>query len=106
LGQFCTGSFSFCNIPSLALVGGIRADAGAHTDDQFRMLRRKPQPAMVMTMQKTTSLNISVAESEAKLDASSCHPFVGGEATSTLMTRSLILAIYCRNLRIALFQKL
>jgi hypothetical protein len=70
------------------------------------MLRRKPQPAMVMTMQKTTSLNISVAESEAKLDASSCHPFVGGEATSTLMTRSLILAIYCRNLRIALFQKL
>jgi hypothetical protein len=70
------------------------------------MLRRKPQPAMVMKMKKTTSLNISVAESEVKLDASSCHPFVGGEATSTVMTRWLILAIYCRNLRITLFQKL
>ncbi len=70
------------------------------------MLRRKPQAAMVMTMKKTTSLNISVAESEAKLDASSCHPLVGGEATSTLMTRCLILAIYCRNWRITLFQKL
>jgi hypothetical protein len=63
------------------------------------MLRRKAQPAMVMTMKKTTSLNISVAESEAKLDASSGHPLVGGEATSTLMTRWLILAIYSRNLR-------
>jgi hypothetical protein len=31
------------------------------------MLRRKPQPATVMTMKNTTSLNISVAESEAKL---------------------------------------
>jgi hypothetical protein len=70
------------------------------------MLRRKPQPAMVMTMKKTTSLNISVAESEAKLDASACHPLVGGEATTTLMARWLILAIYFRNLRIALFHKL
>jgi hypothetical protein len=61
---------------------------------------------MVMTMKKTTSLNISVAESEAKLDASSCHPLVGGEATTTLMARWLILAIYFRNLRIALFHKL
>jgi hypothetical protein len=60
---------------------------------------------MVMTMKKTTSFNISVGESEAKLDANSCHPFVGGEATSTLMTRCLILAIYSRNLRINLFQK-
>jgi hypothetical protein len=70
------------------------------------MLRRKPQPAMVMTMKKTTSLNISVAESEAKLDASACHPLVGGEATTTLMARWLILAIYFRNSRIALFHKL
>jgi hypothetical protein len=61
---------------------------------------------MVMTMKKTTSLNISVAESEAKLDASACHPLVGGEATTTLMARWLILAIYFRNLRIALFHKL
>jgi hypothetical protein len=61
---------------------------------------------MVMTTKKTTSLNISVAESEAKLDPSACHPLVGGEATSALMTRWLILAIYSRNLRITLFQKL
>jgi hypothetical protein len=93
-------------VPSLALVGGIRADAGADTDEQFRMLRRKPQPAMVMTMKETTSLNISVAESEAKLEASACHPRVGGEATSTLMTRCLILAMCSRNLRRTLFQKL
>jgi hypothetical protein len=52
---------------------------------------------MVMTMKKTTSLNISVAESEAELDASPCHPLVGGEATTTLMARWLILAIYFRN---------
>jgi len=70
------------------------------------MLRRRPQPAMVMRMKKRTSLNISVAESEANLDASSCHPLVGGEATTTLMARWLILAIYFRNLRIALFHKL
>jgi len=70
------------------------------------MLRRKAQPAMVMTMKKTTSLNISVAESEAKLDASACHPLVGGEARTTLMARWLILAIYLRNLMIALFHKL
>ncbi len=87
-------------------LGGIRADAGADTDDQFRMVRRKAQPAMMMTMNKTASLNISVAESEAKLDASSCHPLVGGEATTTLMARWLILPIYFRNLRIALFHKL
>jgi len=61
------------------------------------MLKRKPQPAMMMTKERTPSLNISLAESEAKLDASACHPFVGGEATSTIMTRCLILAIYCRN---------
>jgi hypothetical protein len=48
---------------------------------------------MVMTMKKTTSLNISVAESEAKLDASACRPLVGGEATTTLMARRLIVAI-------------
>jgi hypothetical protein len=61
---------------------------------------------MVMTMKKTTSLNISVAESEAKVDASACHPVVGGEAGTTVMARWLIIAIYFRNLRIALFQKL
>jgi hypothetical protein len=61
---------------------------------------------MVMTMKETTSLNISVAESEAKLEASACHPRVGGEATSTLMTRCLILAMCYRNLRRTLFQKL
>jgi len=68
------------------------------------MLRRKPQPAMVMTMKKTTSLNISVAESESNVDASAC--IVGGEATTTLMARWLILSIYFRNFRIALFHKL
>ncbi len=47
-----------------------------------------------------------MAESEAKLDASACHPLVGGEATTTLMARWLILAIYFRNWRIALFHKL
>jgi hypothetical protein len=52
---------------------------------------------MVMTMKKTASLSISVAESEAKLDASACHPLVGGEAATTLMARWLILAIYFRN---------
>jgi hypothetical protein len=52
---------------------------------------------MMMTEKKTTSLNISVAESEAKLDASACHPLVGGEATTKLMARCLILAIYFRN---------
>jgi hypothetical protein len=61
---------------------------------------------MVMTMKKTTTLNMSVAESEAKLEGSACHPLVGGEATSTLMTRCLILAICSRNLRKTLFQKL
>jgi hypothetical protein len=52
---------------------------------------------MMMTMKKTTCLNISVAESDAKLDASTCHSLVGGEATTTLMARWLILAIYFRN---------
>jgi hypothetical protein len=61
------------------------------------MLRRKPQPVMVMTMKKTTSLNISVAEFESNVDASACHPLVGGEATTTLMARWLVLAIYFRN---------
>jgi hypothetical protein len=61
---------------------------------------------MVMTLKKTTNLNISVAESEAKLDTSACHPVVGGEATTTLMARCLILAIYFRTLRITLLHKL
>jgi len=95
----CNGSFAFCSIPSLTLVGRLPddADTGADTDDQHRIMRRKTQPAMVMTMKKTTSLNISVAESEARLDASACHPLVGGEARTTLMARWLILAIYFRN---------
>ncbi len=61
---------------------------------------------MVMTMKKPTTLNMSVAESEAKLEGSACHPLVGGEATSTLMTRCLIPAICSTNLRRTLFQKL
>jgi hypothetical protein len=61
---------------------------------------------MVMTLKKTTNLNISVAESEAKLDTSACHPVVGGEATTTLMPRWLILAIYFITFRIALLHKL
>jgi hypothetical protein len=52
---------------------------------------------MVMTLKKTTSLNISVTASESNVDASACHPLVGGEATTTLMARWLILAIYFRN---------
>jgi len=59
-----------------------------------------------MTMKKTTTLNMSVAESEAKLEGSSCHPLVGGEAKSTLTTRCLILEICSTNLRRNLFQKL
>jgi hypothetical protein len=40
---------------------------------------------MVMKMKRRSSLDISVAESEAKLDASACHLLVGGVATSALM---------------------
>ncbi len=40
---------------------------------------------MVMKMKRRSSLDISVAESEAKLDASACHSLVGGVATSALM---------------------
>jgi hypothetical protein len=47
-----------------------------------------------------------VAESEAKVDASACHPLVGAKATSTLMTRCLILAICSTNLSRTLFHKL
>jgi len=61
---------------------------------------------MVMTMKKTTTLNMSVAESEAKLEGSASHPLVGGEETSTLMTRCIILAICSTNLRRTLPQKL
>ncbi len=41
--------------------------------------------AMVMKMKRRSSLDINVAESEAKLDASACHSLVGGVATSALM---------------------
>ncbi|CAK9198113.1 unnamed protein product [Sphagnum troendelagicum] len=70
-------------MPSLAIDGGTLADAevGAAPDDWFRMLRCRPQPAMVMKMKRTSSLGISVAESEAKFDALACHPLVGGVAT-------------------------
>ncbi len=40
---------------------------------------------MVMKMKRRSSLDISVAESEAKLDASACHSLVGGVATFALM---------------------
>jgi hypothetical protein len=40
---------------------------------------------MVMKMKRRSSLDISVAESEAKLDASDCHSLVGGVATFALM---------------------
>jgi hypothetical protein len=49
------------------------------------MWRCRPQAAMVMKMTRRSSLDISVAESEAKLDASACHSLVGGVATSALM---------------------
>jgi len=64
------------------------------------------QLAMMMTTKKTTTLNMSVAESEAKLEGSACHPLVGAETTSTLMTRCLILAICSKNLSRTLFHKL
>jgi hypothetical protein len=40
---------------------------------------------MVIKMKRRSSLDISVAESEAKLDPSASHWLVGGVATSTLM---------------------
>jgi hypothetical protein len=40
---------------------------------------------MVIKMKRRSSLDISVAESEAKLDPSACHWLVGGVATSALM---------------------
>jgi hypothetical protein len=40
---------------------------------------------MVMKIKRRSRLDISVAESEAKLDASACHSLVGGVATSALM---------------------
>ncbi len=43
------------------------------------------QAAMVMNMKRRSSFDISVADSEAKLDASACHSFVGGVATFALM---------------------
>ncbi len=65
--------FLFSNIPSLL------------TDDRFCMWRCRPQAGMVMKMKRRSSLDISVAESEAKLDASAFHSLVGGVATSSLM---------------------
>ncbi len=40
---------------------------------------------MVMKMKRRSSLDISVAESEAKLDPSACDSLVGGVATSAVM---------------------
>jgi hypothetical protein len=40
---------------------------------------------MVIKINKMSSLDISVAKSEAKLDASACHSLVGGVATSAFM---------------------
>jgi len=50
---------------------------------------------MAMKMKRRSSLDIRVAESEAKFDASACHPVVGGVATSVVMKLSL--AIYSGN---------
>jgi hypothetical protein len=50
---------------------------------------------MVMKMKRRSSLDIRVAQSEAKFDASGCHPLVGGVAMSAVM--KLILAIYSGN---------
>jgi hypothetical protein len=41
---------------------------------------------MVTKMKRTSSLDISVEKSEAKLDASACHSLVGGLAVSAFMT--------------------
>jgi hypothetical protein len=49
------------------------------------MWRCRPQAAMVMKMKRRSSLDTSVAESEAKVDASACHSLVGGVARSALM---------------------
>jgi len=49
------------------------------------MWRCRPQAAMVMKMKRRSSLDISVAESEAKLDARACRSLVGGVATFALM---------------------
>jgi hypothetical protein len=49
------------------------------------MWRCTPQAGMVMKMKRRSSLDISVAESETKLDPSACHSLVGGVATSALM---------------------
>jgi hypothetical protein len=49
------------------------------------MWRCRPQAAVVMKLKRRSSLDISVAESEAKLDASACHSLVGGVATSAVM---------------------
>jgi hypothetical protein len=40
---------------------------------------------MLMKMKRRSSLDMSVAESEAKLDASARHSLIGGVATSALM---------------------
>jgi hypothetical protein len=40
---------------------------------------------MVIKMKRRSSLDISVAESEAKLDPSACDSLVGGVATSAVM---------------------
>jgi hypothetical protein len=45
------------------------------------MWRCRPQAEMVMKMKRRSSLDINVAEFEAKLDASACHSLVGGVAT-------------------------
>jgi hypothetical protein len=49
------------------------------------MWRCRPQAEMVMKMKRRSSLDISVAESEAKLDVSACHSLVGGVATFAFM---------------------
>jgi len=49
------------------------------------MWRCTPQAGMVMKIKRRSSLDISVAESEAKIDPCACDSLVGGVATSALM---------------------
>jgi hypothetical protein len=49
------------------------------------MWRCTAQAGMVMKMKRRSSLDTSVAKSEAKLDPSACDSLVGGAATSAFM---------------------
>jgi hypothetical protein len=53
------------------------------------MWRCTPQAAMVMKMKRRSSLDISVAESEAKLDATACHSFVRAPISDAIIQTTL-----------------